>query len=179
MAKLTAKQRRFVEEYRIDWNATQAAIRAGYSKKTARIIAAENLSKPIIQNYLQQLLEGKREQTEITVDRILEELAKMAFFDVRKLLDEDGKPLPTQDLDDSTAAAIAGLDIVDYYEVGDEGKKEFAGWVKKYKLADKKGALELLGKHLGMFTDRIQLSGEVQIDDARARLLEKINRDGG
>ena len=77
--RLTAKQDRFVEEYLVDLNATQAALRAGYSEKTARSIGAENLSKPDIEKAIADALEARRLRTEITQDRVLEELAAIAF----------------------------------------------------------------------------------------------------
>ncbi|WP_213431657.1 terminase small subunit, partial [Paenibacillus dendritiformis] len=74
---LTAKQKAFVQEYLIDLNATQAAIRAGYSAKTARKIGAENLTKPDIQKAIQEAMERREKRTEITQDRVLQELAKI------------------------------------------------------------------------------------------------------
>ena len=76
---MTAKQERFVQEYLVDLNATQAALRAGYSEKTARSIGAENLSKPDIEKAIADALEARRLRTEITQDRVLEELAAIAF----------------------------------------------------------------------------------------------------
>ena len=174
MAKLNDRQRQFCREYIIDFNATQAAIRAGYSAKTAKSIGQRLLTNVDIQAESQRLMAERSTRTEITADRVLQELARLSFFDIRRLVYADGKPIPIEELDDDIAAAIVGLELVDYYEVNDDGKRVWAGYVKKYKLADKKGSLELVGRHLGMFNDKLQLSGEVQIDDARARLLEKL-----
>lgn len=90
MEKLTAKQARFVEEYLVDLNATQAAIRAGYSESTARAIGYENLTKPDIQKAITAAREKQQQRTEITADRVLAEYAKIAFFDPRKLFTADG-----------------------------------------------------------------------------------------
>ena len=79
MAKLTAKQQRFVDEYLIDLNATQAAIRAGYSEKTAFSIGTENLRKPLIQKAIQQRKQAREQRTEITQDRVIQELAAIGF----------------------------------------------------------------------------------------------------
>ena len=160
MAKLTAKQKCFVEEYLVDLNATQAAIRAGYSAKRAGELGYQLLQKTTVQNAIADGKAQRASRTEITADRVLTEIARLAFFDIRRLVDNDGKPIPMQELDDDTAAAIAGLDLVEYYEVNDEGKKVFAGRVKKYKLADKKGSLELLGRHLGLFEKTAQKPGD-------------------
>ena len=149
MEKLTPKQARFVEEYLVDLNATQAAIRAGYSESTARAIGHENLTKPDIQEAI-----AEARGTEITADRVLEEYAKIAFFDPRKLFMADGGIKPVEQWDDDVAAVIGALDVV---EIGDNG--EMIGRVKKLKLIDKKGALDSIGRHLGMFVDRTELSG--------------------
>jgi len=149
-ARLTDKQQRFVEEYLIDLNATQAAIRAGYSKKTADRIGPELLGKTCVSEAIQEAKKKRSVRTEITQDRILAEYAKVAFFDVRKMFDKDGKPLDIQNLDDDTAAALIGLDVQDVYEDSVDGKK-FMGYVKKYKMADKLKALEALGRHIGLF----------------------------
>lgn len=156
--KLTPKQERFVQEYLVDLNATAAAIRAGYSKKTANRIASENLSKPDIQIAIQEAQKARQERTEITQDMVIRECARLAFFDVRKMFDENGKPLDISQLDNDTAAALTGLDVQDVYEFED-GQKEFAGYVKKYKMADKLKALELLGRHVGAF-ERSGSSGD-------------------
>ena len=79
MRDLTPKQARFVEEYLIDLNATQAAIRAGYSEKTARAMGHENLTKPDIEEAIADALKARRQRTEVTQDRVLEELAVLAF----------------------------------------------------------------------------------------------------
>lgn len=79
MPKLTEKQKRFCEEYLVDLNATQSAIRAGYSIKTANRIASENLSKPDIQTYIRKLLDERSERTGVSGDKIIEELQKIAF----------------------------------------------------------------------------------------------------
>ena len=96
MGKLTPKQARFVEEYLVDLNATQAAIRAGYSEQTARSIGYENLTKPDIQQAIDEARGKQQQRTEITADRVLEEYAKIAFFDPRKLFTADGAIKPVQ-----------------------------------------------------------------------------------
>ena len=110
---LTPKQKRFVQEYLVDLNATAAAIRAGYSKKTANRIASENLSKPDIQIAIKEAQDSIQKRTEITQDMVIKEMAKLAFFDIRKMFGEDGKPLDISELDDDTAAALVGLDVQD------------------------------------------------------------------
>jgi phage terminase small subunit len=143
---LTDKQRQFCEEYLIDLNATQAAIRAGYSEKTANRIASENLSKPDIQGHLQQLQKKLQEKTGITQERVLSEYAKIAFFDIRKAYTVDGGLKNIHDFDDDVAGAIVGIESYD-----EKIEDVTIGTTKKIKIADKKGALDSLAKHLGMF----------------------------
>lgn len=142
---LTPKQKRFVAEYLVDLNATAAAIRAGYSKKTAEVIGYENRRKPQIEAAINQAIQEREKRTEITQDMVLRETAKLAFFDIRKMFDNNGKPLDISELDDATAAALVGLDVQDITD--QDG--DYVSYVKKYKIADKIKALELLGKHLG------------------------------
>ena len=147
---LTSKQERFVAEYLVDLNATQAAIRAGYSEKTAYAIGQQNLKKLEIQTAIQKAIKKRARRVEITQDRVLQEYARLAFYDPRKLFDEDGKPKDISSLDDDTAAALAGLDVMEEYE-GTGENRQFIGYTKKYKLANKLGALDSVAKHLGMF----------------------------
>lgn len=104
--KLNAQQERFVTEYLIDLNATQAAIRAGYSAKTATWIGPQLLKKPHVASQVGALQQKRGEKTGITAARVIQEITRLAFFDPRKLLYEDGTPKPMNELDDDTAAAI-------------------------------------------------------------------------
>lgn len=162
-------------EYLVDLNATAAAIRAGYSEKTARFIGAENLTKPNIAAEIAKRRIELQSKLEITQEKVLRELAKLGFFDIRKLFGNDGKPLDISKLGDDTASALVGLDVQDV--VDNDG--DYVGFIKKYKMADKIRALELLGKHLGVFDSRsgqgparennlleaIMSAGEVSTDD--------------
>jgi len=163
LSGLTEKQEQFCQEYLIDFNGGAAAIRAKYSKKTAYEIAYENLRKPQIQTRLAELMKARAKRTEITQDRVLEELAYIAFFDIRKLFDDEGNLIPITKLDEQTARALASVDVLNerVYKKGDMTVQEY---IKKLKSLDKKAALELLGKHLGMFTDTIR------IEDVRSNL---------
>ncbi len=158
MSKLTPKQRRFVDEYLVDLNATQAAIRAGYSPKTANEQGARLLAKVSVHAAIAERMKARQERTEITQDRVLKEMAKLAFFDARKFFTPDGRPIELHLLDDETAGAVVGLEVFEEFAgVGDARQK--IGEVKKYKLADKKGALEAIGRHLGMFPTRVENTG--------------------
>lgn len=147
---LTEKQQRFVDEYLVDLNATQAATRAGYSEKTAYSMGQRLLKNVEIQKAIQEAKDKRSRRVEITQDRVLLEYARLAFFDPRKLFTENGKPKDISELDGDTAAALAGLDVMEEYS-GTGESRVFMGYTKKYKLANKLGALDSLGKHLGMF----------------------------
>ncbi|QEL18730.1 terminase small subunit [Limnoglobus roseus] len=173
---LTPKQQRFIEEYLIDLNATQAAIRAGYSEKTAKAIGHENLTKPDIQAALTEARQRITERTEITQDRVLKEYSRLAFLDIRKAFDEEGRLKPIHDLDDDTAAAICGVEAEDLYE-GRGESREHVGRLHKIKLSDKRGALDSIARHLGMFNDSLELKGRLAIthEDALKELAEEDN----
>src|SRR3954454_25334280 len=143
---LNDRQARFVAEYLLDLNATQAAIRAGYSAGTARQMGAENLSKPDIQAAIAEARAVRGRRTEVTADRVVLELARVAFGDPRRVMSwgPGGVRLrPSAELADEEAAIVA--------EVGETTTKE--GGSLRVKTVDKLGALRLLAQHLGMFGD--------------------------
>lgn len=153
MRKLTPKQQRFVEEYLVDLNATQAAIRAGYSPKTAGQIGERLLKKVEIQQALAERMKARQERTEISQDRVLAELAKIAFGDQRAVMEWGPSGVKLRDsksLTDDQAAMVA--------EVSESVTA--AGRTLKLKTHDKVGALKLLGEHLGMFKQRVELTGK-------------------
>lgn len=164
---LTPKQKRFVAEYLLDLNATAAAKRAGYSEKTACEQAARLLANVNVQTAVQEAEQARQERTEITQDMVLREMSKLAFFDIRKMFDKNGKPLDISALDADTAAALVGLDVQDVTD--NDGN--YIGFVKKYKMADKIRALELLGKHLGAWEPRDKQ--QTAVEDLTA-LAEKL-----
>lgn len=145
MAKITDKQKRFCEEYLIDMNGTQAAIRAGYSKRTANEQAARLLANVSIQVYLNELREKLSDELEITRERIVSEFAKIAFFDIRKIYTVDGGLKSIKDFDDESAAAIAGIKSRDISTP--EG--EVLGTIQEVKITNKIDALNSLVKIFG------------------------------
>lgn len=154
---LTPKQRAFVDEYLKDFNATQAAIRAGYAKRAAGQTGNENLNKPEIKALIDASIEARSRRTLVTADRVLEQYARMAFFDLRTIYDSNGNLLPVSDWpDEAASAAIAGVDVVEVKE--EDGTYSL---VKKVKLVDRRGALQDIAKHLGMFMERIEHSGSI------------------
>lgn len=156
---LTPKQHRFVAEYLIDLNATQAAIRAGYSAKTANEQGARLLANVSVRSALQAAMKARSDRTEITQDRVLQEYAKLAFLDPRRFYDGNGRLIPVVDLPAEVAAALSGMEVTQERGGKDaEGRQEIAD-VTKIKFADKKGALDSVARHLGMFNDKLAVSG--------------------
>lgn len=150
---LTKKQKLFVEEYLIDLNATQAAIRAGYSEKTAKNIGCENLAKPNIQREIQKRMKARGQRTEITQDRVLQELAKIGFADVTNFVTIENRMVQvksTAEMPADKMGAIAGI-------------KEGANGIE-IKLNDKGKALELIGRHLGMWKDKTEITGDLGLN---------------
>ena len=165
---LTPKQKIFCEEYLIDLNGTQSAIRAGYSKNSANEIAAENLAKPNIRAYVEQLKLDRSKRTTITADRVLKEIAKLAFFNMEDVLNEDGK---TKDLSDWSRDDLAAVQ-----EITEDNLKSEDSTVllrRKVKLSDKKSSLELLGKHLKLFTEVKEIKGNIGITDLSEDELDR------
>lgn len=157
--QLTAKQQRFVDEYLVDLNATQAAIRAGYSAKTANVIGPENLSKPCIAKQIQESRNKTAAKLEVTRERVLAELAKMAFVDPRQFYDDAGGLKRITDLDEGTAAALAGFEV-DEIKLDSDGP--VIGMTKKVKWADKRAALESINRMMGWNQDKLKLQGDAE-----------------
>jgi phage terminase small subunit len=148
--KLTAKQELFCQRYLIDFNATKAAKEAGYSEDTAYSTGWENLRKPEIQARIAQLRQEMGKSFNITRERIAQEYARIAFFDIRKIHTVDGAIKPVTEFDDDEAAAIAGIEVYEEnFKSDDPDEKIVIGKTKKIKITDKRGALDSLCKLMG------------------------------
>lgn len=165
---LTKKQKVFVEEYLIDLNATQAAIRAGYSPATAKDIGCENLAKPNIKAEIDKAMAERSKRTGVNADRVLLELAKIGFAKITDVLDpETAKIKPDASEDD--LACIQSIKI----------KPTEYGTEREVKMYDKKSALVDIGKHLGMFKDKLELSGSLETEKTKLDdLLQQMRGDG-
>lgn len=168
MAKLTEKQKRFVEEYLIDLNATQAAIRAGYSPNTAKDIGCENLAKPNIRACIDKEIAERSKRTGINQDRVIRELARLAFVNANDVIDMEEATLKDGATEDDTAA-IASV------KVKTIPTKEGEGIEREIKLTDKLKALELLGKHLGMFKDKVEIDATVKSTAKLDSILNQLD----
>lgn len=173
-SKLTPKHQRFVEEYLLDLNATQAAIRAGYSEKTARVQGCRLLTHADVQSAIAEGRQQIAEKLEVTKDLIVDELAKIGFSNMADYMraGPDGDPyLDFSGLTRDQAAALSEVTVEDFKD----GRGEDARDVRrvKFKLHDKKGALVDLAKLLGFQIDKHEHSGPnggpIQTEEVSAR----------
>ena len=159
MAKAKDKLAIFVREYLVDQNGTRAAIAAGYAEKSASVTASRLLKNAKVRAEIDKATQERCKRLDITADRVLQEIAKLAFYDPREFFTGNGQLKQVRELDDNTAMALAGMEINELWEPGEDGKKEQVGYTKKFKLADKGVNLERLGKHLKLFTDKFEAQG--------------------
>lgn len=159
MATLTPKQTMFVREYLANGlNATQAAISAGYSKETAESQGSRMLRNVKVAEAIKEMTEKVVAKLDYSIERTLEEIARIAFFDVRRIFESDGSLKRVSDLDDNSAAAIAGLEVTELFE-GDGEQRHAYGLLKKVKLADKGSALDKLMRYHALYKDKVQHGG--------------------
>ena len=164
MTGLTPKQQQFVEEYLIDLNATQAAIRAGYSPKTAKSIGQENLTKPDVAAAVEAALAARSRRTQVTADMVLLELGRIGFSNMGHYARWDGNAVDLKCSDGMTEDALRCVAEVS------QTVTEHGGTVR-FKLHDKPKALELLGRHLGLFTDRLVVDVTAHLPEQDKALL--------
>jgi len=158
-------------EYLVDLNATQAALRAGYGAANASHQGCRLLRQAPVAAAIATAQAERAERTAITQDRVLREYARLAFFDARQVLYPDGSPKPLHELDEDTAAAIAGVEISTLAGRARDGSE--AAIIRKYRLADKKPALDALARHLGMFTDKPDATSETSLAERLARARQR------
>lgn len=166
---MTQKQRRFIEEYLIDLNATQAAIRAGYSPDSAADIGSENLRKPDIRARIDQAMAERSKRTGLNQDRILMELAKIALLNPERVVDFDQATIREDALPEDLAA-IASVKVKRF------PTKDGEGIEREIKFHDKNKALEMAGRHLGMFKDKVDLN--VQVSEKLDDIMSQIGGEG-
>jgi phage terminase small subunit len=158
-AKLTKKEKLFVNEYLIDFNATQAYKRSKYKAKNdnvAGVMAKRLLSKAKISAYIAEKQKELGDKLQIKQEKVLNELARIGFSDPRKYFDEKNCLRPMSELTDNEAAAISSIEVEELFE-GKGEERTFIGYTRKIKFWNKVDALELLGKHLSMFNTKIIL----------------------
>lgn len=157
--ELTPKQERFCLEYLKDLNGAQAAIRAGYSEKTAARIACELLDKTHVSERIAQMKGAQAKRLEIDADTILRELLALATADLTQAFDDSGFMKPLSEIPENVRRSLISLEVSEIFAgMGDQ--RSIIGHLKKPRFHDKTRALELLGKHLKLFADRMELTGK-------------------
>ena len=168
---MTKKQKRFVEEYLIDLNATQAAIRAGYKAKNgqrASEIGHELLKKTQVSEAISEAIAERSKRTGINADRVLLELARIAFVNADDVINAKDATLK----EDASRDDLAAIQSVKVKSFGEDGVE------REIKLADKLKALDMLGRHLAMWNDKLQLSGMEEEKSKLDSLIKQISGGG-
>lgn len=176
MSKITPKQQAFVDEYLKDLNATQAAIRAGYSQKTANEQGARLLANVSVRSAIEKGKSERSERTKIDADYVLNRLVEIDQMDVIDILADDGSIKPVREWPKVWRQYLSGMELSELFE-GRGDQREMVGILKKIKWPDKTRNLELLGKHvtIGAFKDKVEhdVSGDLK------SVLERIaTREG-
>lgn len=156
---LTEQQKLFCAYYVKDLNGPKAARAAKYSEKNAHSISCRLLSKVHIREEIERLMKRPLQKAAVTVDRVIKELARVGFADLSKAYEEDGSLKNIHEMDKSIVATISGIEV-DEITAGKGSNKRSLGKTKKVKMHDKVKALELLGRHLKMFTDNVDLTSK-------------------
>jgi phage terminase small subunit len=180
-ARISPLHARYAEEYLIDLNRTAAyrRARAANEGQPARTLPADRSTaslvhrRPEVQERIRELTRRRSERTGITADRVLEEYGKLAFFDPRQFFDAGGELLDISKLPPEAAAALTGMDVAVVRLDPDEDGKPKSARVRRIKFADKKGALDSLAKHLGLFVDKVEVTQkrEVELPESLRKLL--------
>lgn len=160
MKELTPKQARFVAEYLVDLNATQAAIRAGYSQKTANEQGSRLLANASVAAEITKRQSAQLEKLAITAEDVKRRLAQRAFMDPRKFWHVDGRLKAIHELDDDAAACLQGFEVVIKNTAAGDGVTDT---VHKIKLSDADKSLEMLAKHFGLLVEKVEHSGGLEI----------------
>lgn len=164
-------QARFVAEYLIDRNGTEAAKRAGYAPASAGVTAYRLLKNPQIKQQIEDATNAHATNLGISAERVLQELARLAFYDPADLFNRDGTVKDIHDIPEDARRAISGLEIKLLKKTVD-GESTVEATLKKIRLSDKKGSLDSLAKILGMLKERVEVGSELA--DALNRALERV-----
>lgn len=165
---LTPRQSRFVAEYLKDLSAKGAAIRAGYSEKSAEVAGSRLLSNVKVAAAISEALQRRAERVEVKADDILRELLRLALTDIGKAYDVNGELLPLHQMPEETRRAIAGIERSSHTDQEGNTRETV-----KVKFWDKTRGLELLGKHLKLFTEKVEHSGTLTLEQLVLAAREK------
>lgn len=174
-APLSPRMERFVDEYMVDFNGTQAAIRAGYAKSGAHVQAARLLNNAKVIKAIQERRDRVASKFELTRERLLEEYCKLAFSDPRKFFREDGTLKTIPELDDETAAALAHFEVMEEFEGQGQDRMQ-VGYTSKVKWTDKRAALDSIARVMGWNQDKMKLQGDVE--NPLTLLLKQVSGTG-
>ena len=176
---LRLRQERFCQEFIIDLNGTKAAIRSKYSKKGARVRASELLANSNIQKRIRELMDKREKRTEVTQDRVLKELALLGFSDLADLVEvgEDGMILVKkfEDMPKDASRLLKAIKEDRIIRETPDGKQMVVHDKIKYEIWDKPKALEMMGRHLGMFQDLGDKLVEVIYEISERFMPKKLN----
>ena len=177
MVRNNSRHDRFCREYLKDLNGTRAAIAAGYSVKTADAAASRLLSNVKVQALLAKLTKKHADKLDLSAEKVLSELSSMGFSNMlnyMKVTEEGDAYVDLSSLTQEQAVAIQEITVDEYTE----GRGKDARKVKrtKFKLVDKIRSLELLGKHLKLFTERIEVTGLAGLADAIAEARKRVSK---
>lgn len=170
----------FVREYLVDFNATQAAIRAGYSKRMAKSMANQLLAKPHVQAKIRELIDIRAQKAEISGEKVLKELARIGFSDIRRIIRWGSLVLPSEDKGEKTEIE-SYVELLDSDQLADDDARAIAEVSKsergviKVKMYDKRAALVDLGRHIGLFAKRED--AKIQPKAKAVIVPAKIKRD--
>jgi phage terminase small subunit len=166
---LTPKQTRFVAEYLANGlNATKAAISAGYSAKNADTEGSRLLVNVKVAAEISKKSQKVLDKLDFSVERTMREVARLAFFDPAKLFEDDGSLKPIKDIDEDTRSVIAGLEVTELFE-GDGEQKHAYGLLKKVKISDRRGALDMLMRYHALYQDKVEITFPLAERISRAR----------
>lgn len=168
---MTPKQELFCLEYLKDLNATAAYKRAGYKARTDHVAEVEGhklLRNPEIAKKIQEAMNKRAEKLEITAERVLTEIARIAYVDISRAYDEKGRLLPLHEMPEDVRRAISGVEVAEERVDG-----VVVGEVRKVKFWDKKGSLDLLGRHLKLFTDVLEVKDVTPMADRMKQARER------
>jgi len=168
--KLTAKQKLFVEEYLIDLNATQAAARAGYSKKTAKQAGTENLSKPVIAAAISLSMQQRSERLKIDAGYVLRRFHELEAFNFSQIFNAEGELMPIDQWPESAQRSIVSFEVKEDWE-GVGKKRKLVRTIGKIRIESRVKALENIGKHIGFYP---VASVKVDSGDSMTELLNRV-----
>ena len=174
--KLRARQERFCREYLVDFNGTQAAIRSGYSKKTAAATATENLRKQKIIDRINELKKPMQEKVQINAEYLLKRLVDQDQARIEDLYNDDGSLKPVHEFPDAwQRGLVSGIEVVELFEHDENGKKVKIGYTSKVKLADRIRVQDMIGKHVDIqaWLDKQEISGDLTLSERMKKARER------